>query len=101
MLFKTVLATGLMAMTAAAHQLPKRGERIGCGTRGPSENQRKIQHDLALQEAADRNLNLAISGNAKKEDIEVNVYMHSVSAKNATLLSVSLPFPNISHITFI
>ena len=93
MLFKTVFTTGLMAMGALAHQLPKRGERLGCGTTNPTENQRKVMHDLSLQETADRNMNLAISNNAKKEDIEVNVYMHSISARNSTLLSVSQTTP--------
>lgn len=83
MLFKTYLAAGAMASGALAGTMQK---PVRCTAPKMTEERIMLNKQFALEEA-DARSNGAF---AVQADIPVNVYLHTVSAKQSTLLSVRL-----------
>ncbi|KAF4122958.1 Secreted metalloproteinase [Geosmithia morbida] len=72
----------LFASAALAHTLHSRETTFACGTPDPTDEHIAIAHNFSIKEAA-----AAKAGLVARQDIFVNVYLHSVSASQGGLLT--------------
>lgn len=74
----------LFAGAAMGHTMFSRSTKFGCSAPEPSEEMLQKHREFAIKEAADREAGISV-----QKAMSVNVYLHSVSASEDTLLSVS------------